>query len=85
MNATHSGTAVSASERLWIVSANKATDPLTITTASCNRAVMARPIKLILTARTPAWLASSALSIDPDASWLCGTNSPDRNSLMPVG
>jgi hypothetical protein len=53
---------------LWIVSANNATDPLTITTTICNVAVIANKIRLIFTARMPRVLASSASSIESAAS-----------------
>ena len=43
--------------------ADNATEPLTITTTSCNVAVIASKIRLILTARIPAVLASRASSI----------------------
>ena len=61
------GTAVNASEKLWTVSASNATEPETITTRTCSSAVTPRIARLILTARTPNWLASSASSME----WSC--------------
>jgi hypothetical protein len=68
--------AVSASARLWIVSANNATEPLMITTRHCNAAVMINSTMLILTARMPATLASRASSIESCASWVIGSWQP---------
>ena len=76
MNAIHSGTAVSASEKLWIVSANNATDPLITTTANCKMVVTSRITRLIFSALTPSLLASIASSIESAASCECGTNKP---------
>ncbi len=58
-NAIHSGTAVSASEKLWMVSASSATDPETTTITSCATAVAPSTSRLILTARMPAALDSN--------------------------
>ena len=55
--AIHSGTAVNASEKLWTVSANNATEPDIATMTSCAAAVMPSTTRLILTARIPAALS----------------------------
>ena len=67
-NATHNGTAVNASEKLWMVSASSATEPLMITTTTCSSAVTPSNPRLILTARTPWRLASNASSTESAAS-----------------
>ena len=56
-NAIHSGTAVSASEKLWIVSAASAIDPDIATTTVCAIAVAPSTSRLSLTARMPAALS----------------------------
>ncbi len=67
-----SGTAVSASEKLWIVSASSATDPVATITTTCAGA----PLKTfsarneILTAREALLTASSAVSMLSAGSWL---------------
>ena len=55
-----------------MVSAASAIDPEMTTMATCSSAVMPRATRLILTARIPMALASSALSTLSEASWLCG-------------
>ena len=72
VKATHSGTAVSASERLCTVSASSATEPERTTTAAWTSAVTPSTARLTRTARLPSSLASSAWSVDWDGSWLCG-------------
>ncbi|CPU67286.1 Hypothetical protein ERS075557_08724 [Mycobacteroides abscessus] len=84
-NAIHSGTAVSASERLCTVSARRATDPLTATMASCASAVSPRTTRETFTARTPWPLATSSSSIESAASWECGTNTSCSQPRGPVG
>jgi hypothetical protein len=54
MNATHSGIAVRASEKLCTVSANKATEPLNRNTTACRIVVTNRITRLITNARTPS-------------------------------
>ena len=71
-NAIHSGIAVRASEKLWMVSANKATDPEITTITNCAIEVAPRASRLIFTARIPAALDSRAPSMLSEASWLCG-------------
>ncbi len=53
-NAMPSGTAVSASPKLWIRSASSATDPETAKMAACRAAVRPRTARLIETVRMPA-------------------------------
>jgi hypothetical protein len=57
---------------LWIVSANKATEPVATITSTCSRAVMNSTPKEILSALIPLLLASSAVSTLSAASWLWG-------------
>ena len=61
-NAIHNGTAVRASEKLWMVSAANATDPEMTTTTIWAIAVNPRTNRLILTAWIPAALDSRASS-----------------------
>jgi hypothetical protein len=67
-NAIHSGTAVNASEKLWIVSAKSAADPDIATTTACASAVAPSTSKLIFSARMPSALAVNAASIESTAS-----------------
>jgi hypothetical protein len=67
-NAIHSGTAVRASERLWIVSASSATDPENATTAVCSTVVASMSTRLIFSARIPSEWASIASSIESAAA-----------------
>ena len=64
--------AVSASEKLWIVSASSATEPVSTTIASCTSAVTINATNDTFTAWMPRSLASSTLSIESAASWLWG-------------
>ena len=64
VNATNNGTAVNASATLCKVSPSNATDPDTTTTPACNNAVTPRPTMLIISARRPAALDSSAYQSD---------------------
>jgi hypothetical protein len=75
-NAIHSGMAVRASAKLWMVSAASAIDPDNTTTTIWASAVMPSTTKLILTARMPAALDSSSSSKLSAASWECGRRSP---------
>ena len=75
-NAIHSGIAVSASERLWIVSASSATEPEKATITACTTVVAIMITRLIFSARTPSAFASIASSIESAASWECGTKIP---------
>ena len=77
--------AVSVSEKLWIVSASRATDPVINTTISCAKAVRPRATRLILTARIPSALAASAESTESAASWLCGRKSDNTKPFKPLG
>ena len=72
MNAIHNGIDVSASEKLWIVSARSATEPVTRTITTCASAVAMRATSEIFTARIPRAELSRAESIESAASWLCG-------------
>ena len=84
-NAIHSGTAVRASEKLWMVSAASAIDPETITMPSWAVAVNPSTSRLILTARMPAALDSRALSTLSAASWECGAKISLITPRSPVG
>ncbi len=84
-NAIHSGIAVSASEKLWMVSANNATDPEMTTITNCAIEVAPRASKLIFTARIPAALDSKAPSMLSEASWLCGAKSSLISPSTPFG
>jgi len=68
-NASHNGTAVSASAKLCTVSASNATDPLAATITACTSAVIPRPMSEIFSARMPTSLVSSTR---PVVSWLWG-------------
>ena len=74
---------MSASAKLWMVSASSATDPemITITTWASEVAINAR--KLIFTARIPAALDSRASSMLSAASWLCGMNNSRTAAVNP--
>ena len=60
MNATASGTAVSASAALCSVSPSSATDPENATTIACSTAVAASTVWVIHSARRPSAMASGA-------------------------
>ena len=68
----NSGIAVRASEKLWMVSASNATDPVAQITTTWTNAVTISAAKEIFTALRPRSLASSAVSMLSAASWLCG-------------
>ncbi len=72
MNATPSGTAVSASAALCKVSPSSATEPDTAATAAWISAVTPRTAREIHSARMPCALVSMAASTLPTASWECG-------------
>ncbi len=72
MNATPSGTAVSASAALCKVSPSSATEPDTAATAAWISAVTPRTAREIHSARMPCALVSMAASTLPAASWECG-------------
>ena len=59
---------------LWMESAISATDPEMATMATWMRAVTASTSRLILTARIPAALDSSASSMLSAVSWLWGSS-----------
>ena len=84
-NAIHNGIAVSASEKLWMVSASNATEPEISTITSCAIEVAPRASRLIFTALIPAALDSSAPSMLSDASWLCGANTSLIAPRRPLG
>ncbi|CAM62682.1 Uncharacterised protein [Mycobacteroides abscessus subsp. abscessus] len=75
---------MSASEKLWMVSAANATDPDTTTMATWKAAVISNATRLILTARVPAALALSASSMLSAASWLCGVTISASSPLSPA-
>jgi len=66
----NSGIAVSASLKLWIVSATSAIEPDRTMTTSCKIEVTRSATKEISTARIPRRDDSSAVSIESAASWL---------------
>ena len=70
MNAIHSGTAVTASPKLWIVSAISATLPVTSTTSNWSTAVTISPMNDHFTAHRPRSVVSSAGSSAPWV-WAC--------------
>ena len=70
-----------ASEKLWMVSASRATEPVTTTMTTWMAAVTASPIREIFRARIPSALAVSADSIESAASWLWGENTPAMNPM----
>ena len=67
--AIHSGTAVSASAKLWIVSANSAALPLITTITIWKIAVANSPTNEIFNAQMPRSLLSNARSVREPA-WL---------------
>jgi hypothetical protein len=77
---------VFACEKLWIVSAANATDPVTTTIATCTSAVTINAANDTTTARIPRRSLSNAPSIESAASCECGekisrttpTNPPPR-------
>ncbi|MFB9074751.1 hypothetical protein ACFFX0_27605 [Citricoccus parietis] len=68
-----SGIVVARCPRLCMVSASRATDPLSQTITICNSAVAPIPARLTHAARIPMELACSAVWIASEWSWLCGT------------
>ena len=62
---------MSASVKLWIVSASRATEPVKITTISCTTAVAASRLSETHVARTPCAVASNAESAEPKCSCRC--------------
>lgn len=62
--ATHSGRAVKASPKLWIVSARSATDPEKATTTTWSSAVAIRTPSDIFSARMPSSLEARASSTE---------------------
>ncbi|GGF22088.1 hypothetical protein GCM10007298_17520 [Williamsia phyllosphaerae] len=80
-NAIQIGIAVSASEKLWIVSASNATEPDTNATTSWATAVTRSTPMLIATVRIPVELDSIASSTLSAESWLCGVRACGTNDL----
>ncbi len=64
----NNGTAVNASEKLWIVSAANATEPVITTITTCTAAVTINAANEILTARIQRWSLTNASSIESAAS-----------------
>ena len=81
----NSGMAVSASLKLWIVSATSAIDPEITMTRAAAPTVTSSATKEILTARMPRRDDSSAVSMESAASWLCGAKIPTTIPLSPRG
>jgi hypothetical protein len=67
-----SGTAVSASAALWMVSPRSATDPDSATITAWTTVVSPRTAREIHSVRIPSREVSIAGSILSTASWLCG-------------
>ena len=84
-NAIHSGTAVSASEKLWTVSASSATEPEMRTTPSCSTAVTPSATSETWTARIPRLSPASAESSESAGSWLWPTTAATIEASRPVG
>ena len=80
--AIQSGIAVRASEKLWMVSASRATELEISTTPSWRTAVIPSATNEILTARIPRALLVSASSTESAGSWLWPTIDA-RNPVMP--
>ena len=80
----NSGTAVRASEKLWMVSASKATEPVATISATWMRAVTIRAAKEMATARMPRsaglqrriQLVGGVVAVRPEKI-------PDRSSQPP--
>ena len=66
----NNGTAVRASEKLWIVSANSAIEPVTNTISTWTTAVANNTAKDTVTAWMPRWSLARASSMESAASWL---------------
>ena len=84
-NAIHSGTAVSASEKLWTVSASSATEPEMRTTPSWSTAVTPSATSETWTARIPRLSPASAESSKSAGSWLWPTTAATIEASRPVG
>ena len=68
--ASHSGSAVEASAKLWTVSASTATEPLARATTSCSSAVTPNASNDTRTARMPSVDPSSSRSTaSPGLAW----------------
>ncbi len=65
--AIHSGTAVAASPKLWMVSERRATEPESATTTICTRAVTKSPTKDHFTAQMPR---SEVAMVGSTAPWV---------------
>ena len=76
---------MSASLKLWMVSARRATDPEAMITASWNAEVIRSALNEIFTARIPRSEDSSAESIESAASWLWGAKIARTAPFRPRG
>jgi hypothetical protein len=84
MNATASGTAVSASAALCSVSPSSATDPDAAATAACTAAVPARMASDTHSTRIPSALDSSAGSTWSAGSCECGCSACTTRDTAPA-